>query len=59
MKARMDIHNERMEAAIHFIQSKLHETIIHWVDDGMSCFDQKMQGLYKELIKKIDETQVD
>jgi hypothetical protein len=32
-KARMDIHQEKMEAAIHFIRSELEETIKHRVDD--------------------------
>jgi predicted nuclease with TOPRIM domain len=57
-KAEMDIHQEKMEVAIHFIWSELEETIKHRVDDILSCGDQKMQGLQKELTQKIGETQL-
>jgi hypothetical protein len=59
MKARLDIHQEKMEAAIRSIRSKLEEPIKHWVEDVLSCVDQKMQGLNKELTENIVETQVD
>jgi hypothetical protein len=36
MKAKMDIHQENMEAAVHFSQSELEEVIKNCVD--MSCF---------------------
>jgi hypothetical protein len=52
MKAKMDIYQEKMEAAIHFIWTKLEETI------DTSCVDQKTEGLHKELDEKIDETQM-
>jgi hypothetical protein len=58
MKARMDIHQEKMEAAIHSIWSELEETIKHRVEDVLSCVDQKTPGLRKELTEKIDETWV-
>jgi hypothetical protein len=59
MKAKMDIHQAKMEAAIHSIRSELEETIKHQVEDVLSCVDQKTQGLCKELTENIDETQVD
>jgi hypothetical protein len=58
MKAKMDIHQEKMQATIPSILSKSEETK-HRVEDILSCLDQKTQGLYKELTKKTDETQVD
>jgi predicted nucleic acid-binding Zn-ribbon protein len=59
MRTKMDMHQKKMEAAIHSLQSKLKETIKHLVEDVLSCVDQKAQGLHKELSEKIDETQVD
>jgi hypothetical protein len=56
--SRMDIHQEKMEVAIHSIWSKI-EIIKHRVEDVLSCVDQKTQGLHKELTEKFDETQVD
>jgi flagellar biosynthesis chaperone FliJ len=58
MKAKMDIHQEKMEAAINSIRTELEETIKHQVEDILSYVDQKSQGLFKELTEKIDETQV-
>jgi hypothetical protein len=58
IKVKTDIHEEKMEAAIHFIWSEF-ETIKHRVEDVLSCVDQKMKGLRKELTQKTDETQVD
>jgi hypothetical protein len=55
MKARQ----EKVEAAIHFIQSELEETIKLRMEDVLACVDQRMQGLHKELYKKTDEMQVD
>jgi uncharacterized membrane-anchored protein YjiN (DUF445 family) len=55
----MDVHQERMEAAIDSIWSELEEIIRYQVEDVLSCVDQKMQGLCKELTQKIDETHVD
>jgi hypothetical protein len=55
----MDIHQEKMEAAIHSIWSELEETIKHRVEDVLACVDKRMQGLCKELNKKIDEMQLD
>jgi hypothetical protein len=52
MKAGMDIHQEKMEAAIHFILFKLEETITHQVEYVLSCVDQKVQGLHKELTEQ-------
>jgi hypothetical protein len=40
MKAKMDINQEKMEAAIHSIQSQ--ETIKHWVEDVLLCANQEM-----------------
>jgi hypothetical protein len=45
-----------MEAAIHSVRSKVEETIKYWVEDVLSCVDQKMQGLCKEQTVKINET---
>jgi hypothetical protein len=59
LKAKMDIHQEKMEAATQSNRSKLEETIKHRVEDDLSCVDQKKQGLHKELTEKIVETQVD
>jgi hypothetical protein len=60
MQAKMDIrvHQEKMEAAIHCIQSGLEETIRHRVEDVLSCVNPKMQSLCEELTEKTDETQV-
>jgi hypothetical protein len=52
----MDIHQEKMVAAVHFIQSELEETIKHRVAGVLSCVDQKTQGLCKELTEEINET---
>jgi hypothetical protein len=46
MKTKMDIHQGKMEAAIHSIRPVLEETIKHRVED-MSCVDQNRQGLRK------------
>jgi hypothetical protein len=59
IKSKMDIHQGKMEAAIHSIQSELEEAIKHRVEYILSCVDQKTQGLRKELTEIIDETQVD
>jgi uncharacterized protein YtpQ (UPF0354 family) len=59
MKTKMNIHQEKMEAAIHSIWSELEETIQHRVEDVLLCVEQKMLDLRKELTEKIDETQVD
>jgi hypothetical protein len=48
-----------MEAVIHFIWFELEETVKHWVEDVLSCVDQKMWYLRWEPTEKIDETQVD
>jgi hypothetical protein len=45
MKAKMDIHQEMMDAAIHFILFELEETIKHWVEDVLLCVDQKTQPI--------------
>jgi hypothetical protein len=58
MKAKTDIHHEKMEAAIHSIWSKVEETIKYQVEDVLSCVVQKMQGLCKEQTEKINETWV-
>jgi DNA anti-recombination protein RmuC len=55
----MDIHLEKMEAAIHSIGADLEETIKHRVADILSYVAQKTQGLCKELTEMIDEAQVD
>jgi hypothetical protein len=57
MKAKMDIHKEKMETTIHSIQFYL-ETIKQ-VEDALSCVDQKTQGLCKGLTEKTTEPQVD
>jgi hypothetical protein len=59
MKAKLDTHQEKMEAAIHSIWSKLEETVKHRVKDLLSCVNQKMQGINRELTENIDETHVD
>lgn len=43
---------------MHFIQSKLEETIKHRVEDVLSCVNQTTQGLHEELTD-ISETQID
>jgi hypothetical protein len=53
MKARQ----EKTEAAMHSIQSKLEETIKHRVEDVLVGAYQRTQNLRKELNEKIDETQ--
>jgi hypothetical protein len=59
MKAKLDLHQEKIKATIHSIRSELEETIKHQVEDILSCVSQKAQGLCKELTKKAGETQVD
>jgi hypothetical protein len=59
MKAKMDIHQVKMEAAIHSIRSEFEETMKHWGEVVLACVDQRTQALRKELNVKIDETQVD
>jgi hypothetical protein len=59
MKAKMDVLQEKMEAAIHSIWSKLEETMKRGVEDILLCVWQKMRSLCKELNEKIDETQMD
>jgi hypothetical protein len=58
MKAKIDIRQKKMEAAIHSIWSGLEETIKCRVEDALSCVGRKTQGHRKELTEKIDETQV-
>jgi hypothetical protein len=55
MKAKMDIHQEKMETTIHSIHSELQETVKHQVEDVPSCVDHTMQGLHEELTD-IDDT---
>lgn len=43
---------------MHFIQSKLEETIKHRVEDVLSCVNQTTQGLHEKLTD-ISETQID
>jgi hypothetical protein len=59
MKAKMSIYQEKMEAAIHSIQSKSEEAMKHRGEDVLACVDQRTQALRKERIEKIDGTQVD
>jgi hypothetical protein len=44
VESKMDIHQERLEAAVHSILS-----VKHGVEDDLSCVDQKTWGLRKEL----------
>jgi gas vesicle protein len=46
-----------MEATIHSMQSELDETIQHRMESIMSCVEQKMQDLQKELTKTWVELQ--
>jgi hypothetical protein len=46
----------KTEAAVHSIRSELLETVIHHVENGQACGDQRTEGLCKELNEKIDET---
>jgi hypothetical protein len=55
MKSTVSVIQEKLEATIHSIWSKLEESI-EQVDYALSFVNQKMQGLSKELTKKIDET---
>jgi hypothetical protein len=50
--AKIDVNQEKMEAAMHSVWSELEEAIRHWVEDILSC-------VHKELTEKIDETQLD
>jgi hypothetical protein len=59
MKAKIHIHQVKMEPPIHSIQFELEDIIRNRVEDILSCVDQKAQGLCKELTENIDETQVD
>jgi hypothetical protein len=59
MNAKMSMHQEKMEAAINSTRSELQNTIKHRMEDFLSCVDHKTQGLRKELIQRIDKTQVD
>jgi hypothetical protein len=59
MNAKMHTQQENMKAAIHSIRSDSEKTIKHRVKGVLSCVDQKTQGLGKELVENIDETQVD
>jgi hypothetical protein len=52
LKAKMDIHQEKTEAAVHSIRSGLEDTIEHRVEDILSCVDQEMQDFRKELAEK-------
>jgi hypothetical protein len=42
-KAKMNIHQEKMEAAIHSTQSELDEAIKHWMEDILLYIDLKTQ----------------
>jgi hypothetical protein len=53
MKAKMDVHQEKVEATIHSIRSELEETITHRVEDVPSCVNQKMQGLITFLFPTV------
>jgi hypothetical protein len=55
----MKAHQEKTEAPMHSVQSKLEETIKHQVENILACIDQRMQGMCKELNKKIDEMEMD
>jgi hypothetical protein len=59
MNAKMDMHQENMEATMHSIRSELEETIKHEMEDILSYVNLQTQGFCKELIEKIDKTQVD
>jgi actin-like ATPase involved in cell morphogenesis len=59
MKAKMDIHREKMEVAVCSIWSELEGAINHRVENILLSVEQKLQGLCKELTGKIEETQVD
>jgi hypothetical protein len=49
VKAKMDIHQEKMQATIHSIQSELQETIKHRVEDMFVVRRPETQGHHKEL----------
>jgi hypothetical protein len=53
MEAKMDMYQEKVEAATYYILSELEETIEHWLEDILSCVEQKTQGLSNELTEKI------
>jgi hypothetical protein len=55
MKAKIDIHQEKMETAKHYIGS---ETIKRKVEDFLSCIEHMTHCLRKEMTEKTDETQV-
>jgi hypothetical protein len=59
MESKMDIHQEKMEAAIHSIRSESEKTIKHRVEDVLSSVEQKTQGLSKKRTENIDETQAE
>jgi hypothetical protein len=52
MKAKMDIPQEKMQAAIHSIRSELQEAIKHRMEDVLTCVKERWQDLHKELNEK-------
>jgi hypothetical protein len=58
MKTKLDIHQEKLGPSIHSIWSMLEETIKHQKKNVLSCVDQKMQVLHKEVTKKTHETHI-
>lgn len=51
----MRINQEKIEAAINSIQSKLKETIRDWVEDILSSVNQWTQVLHKECSVKTEK----
>jgi hypothetical protein len=44
MKGKMEVQQEKMEAAIHSIWSEFEETIKHRMEDVVSCVDGKTRA---------------
>jgi hypothetical protein len=48
MKAKMDIHQEKMEVAIQSNWFEVEDSVKYRVEDVLSCIHQNVQGLHKE-----------
>lgn len=58
MKAKMDTHQEKMEAATYSTWWEFEGIIKHQVEEVLSRVDKKMQGPHKKLTEKTEKKQV-
>lgn len=58
-QAQMAINIKETREEIHLIQTELEETIQNRMEYVMMCVNRETQDLHKELIEKIEETQVE